>query len=405
LKIISSRYTLIGNKIEENIAVAFSNKIEAIGKLEDLKDQFPTAEIVERENTLLMAGLINAHIHLEFSKNSTELNYGNFVNWLNSVIEKRTELVSSCETECIETVLDSLIKSGTTAIGAISSYGFEFEALKKSPIRKVIFNELIGSQPHQVDALWQNFLSRLEESSEFNSDRSTSSIAIHSPYSVHPILIRKAMEIATKRDIPVSTHFMESQAEREWLDSGKGDFKEFFEKFFNGSKPVNSAENFLNGFSKPIAFTHCNYLSDSELQIFKESNHTVSHCPRSNRLLGSRKLDINKLDSLGIEWNISTDGLSSNSSLSLWDELQTALYLHSDREPKEFAFQLLKSVTEIPAKQLNLNSGKIDIGRDSDLLLIDLKDDNFEDLSYIPLHLILRQYRIEKVFIGGDEVV
>ena len=41
-----------------------------------------------------MPGLINSHVHLEFSGNTTTLKYGNFYSWLNSVIKHREDLIN-----------------------------------------------------------------------------------------------------------------------------------------------------------------------------------------------------------------------------------------------------------------------------------------------------------------------
>ena len=52
-----------------------------------------------------MPGLINSHIHLEFSANSTTLKYGNFMNWLNSVIKSRDELINKATKQLIDAKL------------------------------------------------------------------------------------------------------------------------------------------------------------------------------------------------------------------------------------------------------------------------------------------------------------
>ena len=168
-------------------------------------------------NTVIMPGLINSHIHLEFSSNSTSLSYGNFMSWLNSVIVNREALIEKSNTALINTKLDEMLKGGTTTIGAISSYGFEIEACKKTPINTVLFSEVIGSKADMIDTLFSDFKARLESVKKNSSKNFIPAIAIHSPYSVHPFLVREALRLAKEENLSVSAHFLESIEEFDWL--------------------------------------------------------------------------------------------------------------------------------------------------------------------------------------------
>ena len=107
-------------------AILFDEKIKDFGEIKSLKAKYQDLEIEDLgENTVLMPGLINSHIHLEFSSNSTTLSYGNFMSWLNSVIVNREEIIEKSNTNLIKQKLDEMLKGGTTTIGANSSYGFD----------------------------------------------------------------------------------------------------------------------------------------------------------------------------------------------------------------------------------------------------------------------------------------
>jgi len=406
MKILAPKYIFSENKILENYAVVFNKQIIKIDSLENIIKEFPKAEILESSpNSFLMAGLINSHTHLEFSNHTTEYNYGSYIEWLNSVVQNFQELSQNIDSEKIELTLQNMMKSGTTTIGAISSQALDFEALKKSPIRKIIFNEIIASQPHQVDSLFQLFLGRLNDCENIKDEKLIPAIAIHSPFSVHKIVVKKVLEIAKDRKYLVSAHFMESKAERDWLDNESGDFYNFYMKNYGVAKKSTTAKEFLTQFGEvQTIFTHCNYANHSELEIIFDKNHSISHCPVSNRLLGGNTLDIQKLNEQKIDWNISTDGLSSNTSLNLFDELRTALFSHTFENVEQFAFSLLNSVTKIPAKQLRINSGDISTGKDSDMILIQLED-KFHQVEKIPLHLILNKYPIYQTFIFGERIL
>jgi len=246
MQIIVPHYILTSQAVLVNQAVAFDKIIEKIAPFEELIELYPNAKVSTlRENSLLMPGLINAHVHIEFSANKTDLSYGDFMSWLYSVIENREDLINGCAQECMEKAIDSMLDNGITTFGAISSHAMDLEACANAKQNVVFFNELIGSQATMADALFTDFTARLNASKAVKREGFRPAVAIHSPYSVHPVLIRKALEIVKAEKLPLTAHFMESQAERDWLDRSDGDFKGFFNDETRGD-----AEQTLNTLMK-----------------------------------------------------------------------------------------------------------------------------------------------------------
>jgi len=404
LKIISAAYILTCNEefeILKDEAVCFDKRILDIGKSDDLLKKYPDAELIELlKNSVLMPGLINPHVHLEFSSNKSSLVYGDFITWLNSVIAKREDLLSSCNDEAINKQLKIMEKSGTTSIGAISSFGNDFDACLNAKQRVVYFTELLGSSPNAVDVLFDNFKARLRTVEYNESERFIPAISIHSPYSTHPILARNALDIARKFNYVVSTHFMESVAEREWLDGGEGDFNTFFSNFAPNSKPMSDANDFIELFRGcKTLFTHCVQANQAELDKIKEIGGSITNCLVSNRLLGVGKLSIKNIENL----TIGTDGLSSNISLNLWDEMRAVLFSHEKMQINTLAKKILKAVTINGANALNLNCGEIKKEKHADLIVCKLPDD-LENIEDIALQLILHTKFTKATYIAGEQI-
>ncbi len=401
MTIIGASYLLICDEkfeILKDMAIVFDEKIIEISSLEELESKYPDAKVVEcGSNSVLMPGLINTHIHLEFSSNKTTLSYGDFIGWLNSVIEHRDTLSTKCDEEYIDEVLKEMLSSGTTTIGAISSFGSDLNSCVKTPINVVYFNEVLGSNPATVDALYGDFLARLDESKRYKSKNFTPAISIHSPYSTHPILAKKVLGISKDEDLLVSTHFMESKAERDWIDKSEGDFKAFFESFSPNSKSVNDSIGYLKLFEgQKVLFTHAVNADDEEFDMINRVG-SITHCAVSNRLLGDKRLNIQNVKNL----TLATDGLSSNSSLSMWDEMRAALMLHFEHEPNALSKTLLLAATANAAKALDKKSGMLKKGYDSDIICLTLPDkvDRVEELA---LFLILHTYKIKQLYINGE---
>ena len=404
MKIISSDYIYTTNGYLENQAVAFTDTIKDIDTLEVLQSKYPDADVIETEpNSILYPGFINTHVHLEFSANKTSLKYGSFMPWLDSVIEHREDLVGSCDNAVMMEECEAMMRSGITTFGAISSFGNELEVCEKTPQRVVFFNELIGSNAQYADMLYGDFMERVKASMSCDaSSRVTPAVAIHSPYSVHPIILQKAVGVAKEHTLPLSAHFLESQAERQWLEHGDGDFKAFFKKFFNTETPVTSIQEFMYAFDTyPTHFTHCVQANDVELDYLAQKGHSIAHCPRSNRYLGCGRLPI---ENLSLPYTVATDGLSSNDSLSIFDELRAALLLHNDIPIQELANALLKSVTSNAADALGLMCGKIEVDKLADFAVISLPEAPKRE-EEIALWTILHTKEVSEVYIEGEKYV
>lgn len=407
MKIISANWIITCDKnssIIENGAIVFEETILEIDTLSNIEKKYPNIKIEKLDkNSVLMPGLINSHVHLEFSSNSTTLKYGNFMSWLNSVIRNRDDLISKADNKLISLKLDRMKKTGTTSIGAISSYSFDLEPCVKTPINTVFFCEVIGSKGDMVDTLFADFKNRLNGAKKLKSKNFIPAIAIHSPYSVHPFLVRETLKLAREENLSVSSHFLESPEESLWLHKNEGSFLQFFKNFLGQETAVCKPMEFLNLFSniKNLSFTHCVEASDEYLDKIKSLGASINHCVTSNRVLNNSKLDLSKLEN--IPFTIGTDGLSSNNSLSMFDELRNALMIHSDKNIVEFSKLLLKAATVNGAMALGLNKGVLEKDFDADMITFQLPDE-VEDMDDLAMQIILHTKFVDKVIIGGEFV-
>jgi len=408
MKLILAKWILTCDdefSIIEDGGIVFSEQIIEVAKAEDLKLKYPEAKLIEtKPDSVLLPGLINSHIHLEFLENNSKLRYGDFLTWLDSVMTHREELMEKLNDENLSKSLDFIAKTGTTSLGAISSYGLDLKSCVKSPLNIVYFNEALGSKPEMVDTLFADLKARFENSKAFASSRFFPALAIHSPYSIHPFSTKEVLKIAKAENCAVSAHFCESEAELEWLEKSKGGFVGFFKKFLNQSKSLIKPKEFLEQFKglSKLSFTHCVQAGKQELEYIKELNASINHCPRSNRLLLSNKLDLAKLED--INTSLGTDGLSSNFSLSLFDELRYSLFVHDKQDINTLAKDLLHFSTKNGAKAIGLdNKGELKKGKDADFILCSLNGiSKKEDLA---LQVILHTKFVKSSYILGEKIV
>jgi cytosine/adenosine deaminase-related metal-dependent hydrolase len=402
LNIIITPFAYINGVYKRDMAIIFDEIIHEVCPKEEIPDIYrDIPRVILDTNSVLYPGFINAHVHLEFSSNETTLTYGDFMPWLESVMANRDEIAKKSDKNSMQKALHEMLLSGITSIGAISSFGGDLEVCANAKQRVVYFNEVIGSNETLSDNLYTSFKERFLASHRYNSDRFEASVAIHSPYSVHPKLLNKVINLAKKYETPLSAHFLESREEREWLSESSGGFKTFFEKLFFVKESITDVESFLEMLSEyPALFVHATQIDVNEIKKLQQSKHSIVHCPRSNRLLGQDRL---KIELLGdIVCCLATDGKSSNWSLNIFDEMRAALMLHSHINLHTLSHLLLKSITLNPAQALGLNCGIIAKEKYADFSIVRLRDKP-KSLNDIALWTILHTRNIDKVYIQGEQ--
>lgn len=393
-------------KIIRNGAVIFDSEILEISFDRELaKSKYPDAAYEYLgKNSVIMPSLINAHTHIEFSKNKTTLHYGNFIDWLTSVIEKK-ELTSEEELE--SSMADALLqmrKSGVGALGAVSSFGKDIEILSRSGLRVTLFNEILGTGEERSEEIKADFMRRFELTKRYSNEMLTPAVSIHSAYACSRTLMDFAIGFAKENSLKMCTHFMESKAERFWLDRSRGEFKAFFKAFFGIERSAIKADEFLAKFDGlDTMFVHCTHANETELETIRNAGSYIVHCPVSNRLLGMKLFDVETAKNMRIEYITATDGLSSNFSLNLWNELRSAIFGYTDLSLKVLPYDLLKSVTLNAANALGIDSGKLEVGKKADLIGFCLPGFVDED-EYLPLQVILHTNSVDKLIVNGVSI-
>lgn len=384
-------------KILKEGAIVFDKKIIEVCAFASAARKYPQAEILDFSGDIAMPAFINPHVHLEFSANKGTLRYGDFLDWLGSVIASRQQLDAAARGRLIAEQIAAMMRSGVGTIGEISSFGGEAEACAQSGIRTVFFNEILGASKDAAAENISKFKERFERAKALASSLFIPAVSVHSPYSAHLQITEFATKFARENGLAISTHFMESAYERQWLHTGRGKFKAWLAKFNPTPVPFYSPQSFVAHFNGlRTLFTHCVWVDD--FSIFDPKLHSITHCARSNRLLSKKRLSFKKLLSSGLNYNIATDGLSSNFSLSFLDELRANLMMHDELGLVDLARALILGATRNAAAALGLNLGELKESKLADIAV-------FEGIeceqSQLALQLILQSKNAKSLFIEG----
>jgi aminodeoxyfutalosine deaminase len=328
--------------------------------------------IVEHGEGLLMPPLINAHTHLELSylKNKLCLSHDiehRFEKWVRELLEQREKADEKFVTEQAEKAVHDLYNAGVLYLGEISTTGITKEIFRDSHLKGVWFNEVIGSD------IVQNKSFHIDEAKMNNC-----SVAGHAPHTTSPDLMKYMKKSANDACLPFSIHVDESMVEKEFIETGKGQWANFLKErridFSSWNLPQKSPVVHLNnnGLLDPLTLmVHVLNSGDEDLKIISESGAKVCVCPRSNMKLHGKLPQIKKMMEIGIKPALGTDSLASCDSLSIFDEMKYITEHYKNIAPEE----LIAMATQFGADALGLGeyAGSLDKGKRSDMLYIPLK--------------------------------
>lgn len=197
---------------------------------------------------------------------------------------------------------------------------------------------------------------------------------LHAEYTNDEPMIRRVAELAVKYGVGTQIHVAETEHEVQGC----------IER--HGMTPV----EFLNEcglFDQPCNAAHCVWLTDSDIQILKDKNVTVTSCPCSNMKLADGICDVRKLYDAGINVAIGTDSVASNNNLNFFEEIKLFALLGKLKNGPDSmtAEQALYSATRGGAlAQGRSDCGLIRQGFKADMIVVDLAQPNM-----VPVHSVV----------------
>jgi cytosine/adenosine deaminase-related metal-dependent hydrolase len=133
-----------------------------------------------------------------------------------------------------------------------------------------------------------------------------------SPFSASRELMRSGAELARKHGVRLHTHLAETTDEEEQC------LAEF------GQTPVAYAED-LGWLGSDVWLAHGVHLKPAEIALLARTGTGVAHCPSSNARVGAGMAPVRALLDAGASVGLGVDGVASNESGGLAEELRQAL--------------------------------------------------------------------------------
>jgi cytosine/adenosine deaminase-related metal-dependent hydrolase len=281
---------------------------------------------------IVCPGFTNAHCHLELShlkgyfRQATGMDgFIQQINALREVVGPEQRLADMTRE------MNSLWAQGVGAMGDISNCAESFGLKAKSPLYTRTFLEVFGTEPQDADEIVRNVLELQRQAAAAGIDAAPTP---HSPYTSSALLIQKVSAEGLKSGY-LSYHSQESLEEEDMLRHGTGPLAEDYHARGVSTPEVadRSALVYFLGilqkihpapFKEHILLIH-NVATDQEsIDAAKAILKNVFWvlCPLSNWFIHRALPPIGLMRANGLRLCVGTDSLSSNTVLSIIEELK-----------------------------------------------------------------------------------
>jgi 5-methylthioadenosine/S-adenosylhomocysteine deaminase len=214
-------------------------------------------------------------------------------------------------------------------------------------------------------------------------------------------VLSAAAEAARRHDLLLTVHVAETATEGAELLATHG----------LSVPELLAAHDVLGG---RVLGAHCVHMDDGDLELWREYDVAVAHCPGSNAKLASGTARLRDMLDLGIRVGMGTDGPASNDNLDLFEDLRLAAQLARLRErdataltaPEAFWLATGGAAAAIGRDDL----GQLTAGRRADLVHVDTEDIAFVpvgDVTDLLTHLVwsVGSRHVRDTWVGGRRVV
>ncbi|MBZ0158945.1 guanine deaminase [Candidatus Methylomirabilis sp.] len=372
--IAEDRYTL---HVDGGIVVDGSGTMLEVGEYHEVKQQYPSATVVDYSDRLILPGFIDTHIHLP-QYGMIALHGKELLEWLKTYIfpAERAFTPEVADTLC-PLFFRSLLSHGVTTAAIYCSVQKDsthvaFEWAEKTGIRAIIGKVMMDQ--NAPDVLLENTSESLQASEDVcrtwhgaANGRLLYAFTPRFAPTCSRALMRAVSDLAGQYGAYIQTHLAEHPAELQWVRELFPETQSYTDVYFRAG---------LLGPKTMLA--HAIYVSSDERRLLTETGTCVSHCPTSNLFLKSGLMPLRELMDIGLRIGLGSD-VGGGPTLSPFEIMRSAIYVHTARRfLPDFRGGDISPATALymatlgGAKALGLDDtiGSLDRGKEADFIIV-----------------------------------
>ncbi len=373
--------------IKDGAVAIEDHNILAVGKTREVKQKHSADTRIHADGKILLPGLIDGHTHLAQALIRGCADDVDLIPWLRDYVWRlQGNFTSEDGAASAALCIAEMLKSGTTSFLECmihTRYGFDgiAKVVDQSGIRgglAKIFMDLTGYAEEESimypgmiedpEVCIQETLSMHKKWSGKADGRIHVWWGGRTPGAVSPELYRRVASLAKERNMRITMHLAEVQADVEYTTR---QFKQ---------KPAEFAKS-VGMLGDNVVLAHGVWFSPEEFQILAKTGTHICHCPASNSKLASGIAPIPQMLKAGVNICLGCDGGPSNNAYDMFREIFLAAIIHKAKslDPLTMpAETVIEMATINGAKALGLDReiGSIEVGKKADLILIDTEQLN-----------------------------
>lgn len=362
--------------------VVADGRIAEVGTYDDLRKRQRPAPLrwLDRGTVAIFPGLIDCHTHLP-QYSAVARGESQLLPWLReNIFPVEREFTGPKARLEAPLFFHELARNGTTTAmiyAAIYEDSCEvgFEAAERSGLRVILGKMMmdLGSygqlQPKKILSVSLIESERLCRKWHGAADgRLEYAFSPRFAVTCSEKMMRSAAELAQRFGAYLQTHLAENREEIEkvhHLHMAARDYTDVYEKC---------------GLLTPKTMLgHCIHLNPREIDAIAAAQSNIAHCPTSNLFLGSGLLKLDQLLQAGLAIGLGSD-VAAGPELNMWQVMRGALDVQKARNIAEPHLPRLRPseafylATTGGARALGKSAaiGSLDVGKEADLLLVDL---------------------------------
>jgi 5-methylthioadenosine/S-adenosylhomocysteine deaminase len=351
---------------------------------------------------VLMPGMVNAHSHAPMVLFRGQGEGLPLDRWLSEVMWPREARLTGDDVEVAMTAASAeLLGNGVTTTVEMYFHPERIAAaVERTGARAVIASPVIplpGMPPfqEQLDAAVALAVAAPE------GGRIEYGIGPHAAYTVPLPVVAEAARVGREHGLLLHLHVAETATEGDELLRTHG----------LSVPALLAAHDVLGG---RVLAAHCVHLDDGDLDLWREYDVAVAHCPASNAKLASGIAPLRDMLDRGIRVGLATDGPASNDGLDLLADARLAAQLARLRACDATALSAAEALwlaTGGAADAIGRpDLGQLAVGRRADLVHVDTRALAFEpvgDATDVLTHLVWSGAgrHVRDVWVGGEQVV
>ena len=390
-----------------------SGTVQACGKADEMLQQFKGLDITSYQNSLIMPGLIDTHIH--YPQVDVIASYGTqLLDWLNNYTFPTELAFANPEVaeETAEFFLNELLKNGTTTAlvfgtvhkGSVDAF---FNASEKRNTRMICGKVMMDrNAPEDLCDTVESSVADTQALIDSWHGKGRQLYAITPRFAITSTpeqLAAAGKLLADNPGVYMQTHLAENKDE-----------VAFVQELFPQSKSYLDVYDQYGLLGERSIFAHCIYLEDDDYRRMNESGSKISFCPTSNLFIGS---GLFKLDDqpAAVEGSVATDvgGGTSFSMLQTMNEAYKVCQLRGSNLSAQRAFYMM---TLGNAKALSLDDkiGNFEAGKEADFVVFDLAGTDLMkrrqsickdiDETLFSLMILGDDRAVSETFVAGQQV-